>query len=492
MAVLIEMARPDGSESPAYPTTAISTRIVRMHSRVAELVRVGLLAALAALAGSLALAPAPAQAHSDFSGSEPPDGAEVDGPLDLATLTFALEVADPGSGVVAMTPDGSTIIADLSTSDDLTWEARFSPALINGDYAIRYAMRALDGHMVEGSINLTVSATPSATTAPATPTPVTSAPATSVAPAVTVAPDAASSTTQLVQPSDAAQDEPLSLGPPSWVDPVDHAARAVGDLATLLLVGAMVFALWIWRLPVLLPSPRSTLALALTVATAGAVEIITVAQRLGVNVSESLSDPLMRSPLMTAVAGALIAVGAAAVLGDQIRAAPLVFRILMAVPFAALIAAPAFDGHAVTLGPRLLHFASDIVHVTTTSIWIGTVIGLITVAVNDRRALPDVAARAARWLVGTVAAVTISGLAMTLMILDTPSDLIDTPWGRRLLLKITAVLAAGLIGAHHHWRVVPNLRSDGSTRQFRQSLVVEALLLVTVVVVTSWLVVAMP
>ncbi len=122
----------------------------------------------------------------------------------------------------------------------------------------------------------------------------------------------------------------------------------------------------------------------------------------------------------------------------------------------------------------------------------GSVVGLIAVAVNDRRALPVVATRAARWLVVTVVAVVITGLAMTLMIVDGPGDFFNSQWGRRLLVKVAAVIAAGLIGAHHHWRVVPNLRSDGSTRQFRQSLVVEALLLVTVVVVTSWLVVAMP
>lgn len=461
------------------------TRSVRRTSVALSALVISLLALL----GVVAFAARPGLAHSDFSGSEPPDGAELEEPLEFVTLTFALEVADPGNGVVASAPDGTVTLADLSTSDDLTWTARFAPSLTGGAHEVRYAMRALDGHMVEGSITLTVTAAaPTTTTSNVTSVSLPSAITTDES--ATSAPTVA--TTQPEQGSLIDVAESVVVGRPRWVDPVDHTARLVGDLFSLLVVGMLVFAVVLWRVPAVLPAPRLTLAMALTIAIAGAVELITIAQRLGVSVGEVLGDPLARSPLMTTLGGALIAIGAVAVMTDQVQAPPRLFAWVMALPVVAVIAAPAFDGHAITLGPRWAHLAADVVHVTATSIWMGTVVGLIAVAVNDRRALPVVATRAARWLVVTVVAVVITGLAMTLMIVDGPGDLFNSQWGRRLLVKVAAVIAAGLIGAHHHWRVVPNLRSNGSTRQFRQSLVVEALLLVTVVVVTSWLVVAMP
>jgi len=78
------------------------------------------------------------------------------------------------------------------------------------------------------------------------------------------------------------------------------------------------------------------------------------------------------------------------------------------------------------------------------------------------------------------------------LIIESPADLVDTDWGRRLLIKLVAVAVAGLIGSYHHRVAVPALHSGGSTAVFRRTLLTEAALLVGVVVVTSWLVVAMP
>jgi len=78
------------------------------------------------------------------------------------------------------------------------------------------------------------------------------------------------------------------------------------------------------------------------------------------------------------------------------------------------------------------------------------------------------------------------------LIIESPADLVDTDWGRRLLIKLVAVAVAGLIGSYHHRVAVPALHSGGSTAVFHRTLLTEAALLVGVVVVTSWLVVAMP
>jgi len=78
------------------------------------------------------------------------------------------------------------------------------------------------------------------------------------------------------------------------------------------------------------------------------------------------------------------------------------------------------------------------------------------------------------------------------MILDGFSSLTDSTWGRILIVKLVVVGAAGVIGAVHHWRIVPQLELIGSRRSFRRSVALECVVLFAVIATSSWLVVAMP
>ncbi|MDA2958850.1 MAG: CopD family protein [Actinomycetota bacterium] len=429
----------------------------------------------------IVLMPAGVGAHSDFSGAEPADGSTVGLPLGEIVLTFALEVADPGGGVAAIGPDGMVIPAALTSDDGRVWRARFDPALAGGEHSVRYAMRAADGHMVEDAVTVTITA-----------------------PATTVAADADVEVTTPTNASDesgsaadvtsANATAPMAavFGLPGWVDPVDHGARLLGDLASLLLVGGIVFAWGPWARPGHLPGVRSVLGGSLVIAAAAIVEVRTIAERLSVGWVSALGDSLARSTLLSLAGAAAMVIAAVAVITEQVTAAPMLVRRVVMVPLLVITASPAFDGHAVTLGPRWAHAGADVVHMAATSIWIGAVVGLVVVMLRDRDALGRVAVRAARMLVGTVAAVVVTGSVMTAMIIDSPTDLVDTDWGRRLLIKLAAVAAAGLIGLYHHRVAVPTLHAGGSTAVFRRTLLTEAALLVGVVVITSWLVVAMP
>ena len=124
--------------------------------------------------------------------------------------------------------------------------------------------------------------------------------------------------------------------------------------------------------------------------------------------------------------------------------------------------------------------------------WIGSVIGLAVVARIDRPQLSAVARRTAKALTGTVAAVVLSGVVMTFIIIDDLSSLTDSTWGRILIVKVVTVLIAGLIGAVHHWSVVPRLSSRDVQTTFQRSVTIEVAVLIAVIVMSSWLVVAMP
>ena len=57
---------------------------------------------------------------------------------------------------------------------------------------------------------------------------------------------------------------------------------------------------------------------------------------------------------------------------------------------------------------------------------------------------------------------------------------------------MVTVLTAGLIGAVHHWSVVPRLASRDVQTTFQRSVTIELAVLIAVIAVSSWLVVAMP
>lgn len=153
----------------------------------------------------------------------------------------------------------------------------------------------------------------------------------------------------------------------------------------------------------------------------------------------------------------------------------------------------AFDGHTVTEGPRGVHAGVDIVHVSAAAIWFGGIVGLALVGWL-RRTDGSTAALTVRFsTVATVALVLVAlaGSLMSLMIIDGPSDLTTTEWGRTLLVKLGAVAMVASIGAYNHFVVVPALEtgdSDALVRRARMTVTVEAGLLVAVVAISMLLV----
>ena len=127
-----------------------------------------------------------------------------------------------------------------------------------------------------------------------------------------------------------------------------------------------------------------------------------------------------------------------------------------------------FDGHTVSKGPRLVHAISNLVHVTAGSIWFGGVVGLLVVAWMRRRS-GLTSSPLVVWFssIATVAliAVALAGALMSLMITDGFGDFTGTPWGRILLVKLSAVTVAVVIGAYNHFVIVPAMERDPDDRR---------------------------
>jgi copper transport protein len=158
-----------------------------------------------------------------------------------------------------------------------------------------------------------------------------------------------------------------------------------------------------------------------------------------------------------------------------------------------------FDGHTVSRGPWIVHAAVNLVHVTAASVWVGGVFAMTLVAWMRRRRRAEVGLAGMVVRFSTIAAVSlaalsVAGLVMAWLILDSPGDLFSTSWGQVLLVKVGAVAIAAGLGGYNHFVLGPGLetRPDDPdvAAHLRGSLLIESAVMLAVVVITAVLVVS--
>jgi len=276
---------------------------------------------------------------------------------------------------------------------------------------------------------------------------------------------------------------PLSVATPRVGDRLEHLARAISLLGVVLVLGLSFFSFAVLRSGVPGPFARVVMSASALVGVSAVIELVAVADRLGLNAADAIGDPLARGPVIRLIFSVLVVLvvlaGLAARVAPASSTAPLVGAVIGAVSFA-------FDGHAVTFGWRPLHAASSMAHVVTASVWVGSVIGLALIGRQEPDVARRVIVRLGRLLPITVGAITLSGVAMVLMIHGWSLGLGDSEWGRTLIVKTSLVAVAGLLGLRHH------LRGRRGASVAGVSLSAEAIVLVLVPVITAALVVAMP
>lgn len=425
---------------------------------------------LAVALSAFAVADGRVSAHSDFSGSEPEAGAIVDGPLTMVEMRFALPVqARPGFEILV---DGGLVESfwEAFDAERTVWAGTTPDGLSGGTVTVTYAVTADDGHLIEGEIFFTVTAAEGTTVVPAETAAVTTTTPMSISPTTTIA------STTMVDESIA----PLSVATPRVGDRLEHLARAISLLGVVLVLGLSFFSLAVLRSGVPGPFARVVMSASALVGVSAVVELVAVADRLGLNAADAIGDPLARGPVIRLISSVLVVLaGLAARVAPASSTAPLVGAVIGAVSFA-------FDGHAVTFGWRPLHAASSMAHVVTASVWVGSVIGLVLIGRQEPDVARRVIVRLGRLLPITVGAITLSGVAMVLMIHGWSLGLGDSEWGRTLIVKTSLVAVAGLLGLRHH------LRGRRGASVAGVSLSAEAIVLVLVPVITAALVVAMP
>jgi copper transport protein len=176
-----------------------------------------------------------------------------------------------------------------------------------------------------------------------------------------------------------------------------------------------------------------------------------------------------------------------------------------AVALAYLVVSPALGGHAGAGEDSAWLVPLDTVHVGAMSAWVGGV-ALLALALPaatrlldpaDRtRLLAAVVARFSRLALVAVTALLATGVAQSVLHLDALADLVDTAFGRAILVKSAIFAALVALGAHNRRRSQPaltRLAAEGAAPgraglALRRALRAEVALMVAVLAVTAALV----
>jgi copper transport protein len=499
-------------------------------------------ALLLALAGAV-IAATEASAHTGFESSVPADGTSVDEPITTVTLVFTGDAEPTGTGFQILDPKGQLREpTEASTKDGSTWVLRFDPAIGPGAVGVRWMVKAPDAHPIEGSFSFTTEApvraaqpglSPQAAAVPEPPDPAaanasntgldefldTGGDSTAVARRLAVASRVLTLLGTLVGVGALVFAVAVLRGQHQDIAHVLLWVRRAGVFVALggsaeLIAQTLVESGGGWSA---LSSPSgvgavvtSSFGVAVALRIVGGLALARGA-RVDVALAEHTPDPVLVIRQLVP-AGAVFATGRPGAPADGLREGrprdgeeryvhhgdqawlPTGDSAGVFAGAAAVIASYLFDGHTISKGDRLWTSIIDAVHVTGGAVWAGGVFMLVAVLWRRHRNGSDLRALQLAIRFSVVAsmalvAVAIAGLALTVIVLDSPSELWSTDWGRTLLAKSVFVAAAAGAGGYNHKVLIPELtRSLDDHRlagRFRRVVTGEAVALIGVLIATA-------
>jgi copper transport protein len=381
--------------------------------------RAGLVLALACV-GVLG-APTPAFAHALLKDADPPQGASLTRSPTGLTLTFT-EAPDPNVSLINVLDSNGRAVphGPIEVVPGRPDSLRVSVSnLPEGIYTIDWrALSTVDGHIADGSYALGVGVPAPSTTSAAFRVPASPSPTT-----------------------------------------VAVAARAAFYLALVALLGTA------WMALLVVPGAGASLAraagVAWLVALIGAVGI-TQAQRATADVpwGDVLASSLGQPFLWRLIPVAVIQIAVAAALMSDGRARRAAFAVVAGGALAAMVG-DVTSSHAAASSSRWVQGTVQWVHFASAAVWVG---GLGALLLATRRLVGDELAGAARRY-STVAGVALgvvvaTGVTRAVNEVGGWARLIDTGFGRLVLLKSSLLLVLAGLGGINRFRHVPAVRES--------------------------------
>lgn len=439
-----------------------------MARRLLIVVLLGFVAMLCASTGAFA--------HASLEASDPGASAVLESSPPQASLTFSepinvnlgsIKVVDVnqrevGSGHPTYgDADGKTVVISL-------------PKLDNGSYAITWQVVSADSHRITGARTFSVGAPSQAAPAP------------------------------VIEPTEESQSSSLNV--------LNAVVRGCVFALTLLGGGLL---LWLSvsesARSALTNLPRIAAGALILLAVLSLVGIATEAAYVsGASVGALLDVGLWQRSLelrsaRSALTRAAISLCAVVAIATKARASTVVLSVL---PGAAIVLALslAFAGHASTGRLFYAGFALDVAHVMAAMVWIGGLVCLLALykrskgqepaaTTDEMRSVSLLVSRAAAVSVGVLA---IAGVLQAIRQLASIVDVWQTGYGRFVLAKavitgvVLAVAAASRRSVHSSTSEDWSQRAPQATKKVRNLVVVELVVLLAVVGVTTQLVSAVP
>ncbi|MGH2777009.1 MAG: copper resistance D family protein [Actinomycetota bacterium] len=157
-----------------------------------------------------------------------------------------------------------------------------------------------------------------------------------------------------------------------------------------------------------------------------------------------------------------------------------------------LLATWSFSGHASVSSPVWLALINDVVHLGAGATWFAGII-VLAIALPDAwqgrtasertRMLSEVVPRFSRMAVVAIAVIAATGTLNSFLNMETPRDLIDSGYGRVVLIKIGLFVGVVVLGAINHLHVRKRLAAASSNsavsdpyRLFRRTIATELVL----------------
>ncbi len=414
---------------------------------------------LAAIVGCLLAigVAAPVFAHPQIVAVEPAASAQLTTAPQLARIAFDQPI-EAAFASLTLYDERASSVASGGARDpaDATALLLALPPLAPGVYTAVWRAVGSDGHRVRGSWSFTLLGE------------------------VTPAPQSAAPAPPQPVPSPAQLDAPPQSAP-------ETLARAA------LIAGALGAAAWPpWLLWVLGASPAWAAASRRSRWLTAACALLAL---LGAAAALLASGDIAAA--MTTRSGTLLAVCAlSAALLALLAIAGWAWLALL--PAAALLGALALGGHAAgaAAGAQL----ASVGHALAAAVWVGGLLQLAAtlpaaadIADEDRTAaLRRLFERFSGAALASVALLLLTGAVAAMRELRAPAELVTTPWGRALGLKLAIVTSMLALGAYHRRRVGPQLATliagDAALawlRRFRRSSGAEAALAIGVVLATA-------
>lgn len=420
-------------------------------------------AVLAVLA--LLLTAAPASAHATLVASDPAEGEVLAEAPDVVTFTFDEPVVLSDGSVQVFDAAGEPVGSSAGARDAVV-TADLPDGLTDGTYVVVWRVVSTDGHPITGSLTFSVGA-----------------------PSETVVPP------QVEEASAAGIKGDLGL------------AQALQYVGLLLAGGLVVFTCWVVGAAGLPSRPRVAVRLltrigaALTAFAAALAVPLSGAYQQGLPFEETLSsqafdltlvgDDLLVLVLQAAGLGAALAATRRAVLSQR-------ERVLATVGAGLAVLSPALVGHTRSFEPVPLLVVTDVVHLGAGAVWLGGLAGLALALPTLASRARETAALVTRFstLAAAVLAVLVAtGSLMAWRVLGSWAGLVDTAYGRLLLVKVGVALVVVALAGFNRLRLLPRVLGAAGhgdrTRAaagVRRTVLAEAGLLVVLLGVTGFLV----